>query len=101
MNNWIGTWDVEQTSIVGKFVMDMFVTDNDGVVDVRFESPQVVATVSDVVCSGEKLTLITHLTKPLKGKADVELTLEGSDSFAGTGKIKFLPASKFTGVRRE
>ena len=100
MNNWVGTWDVEQTSIVGRFVMDMFVTDNDGVVDVRFESPQVVATVSGVICSGEKLTLTTHLTKPLKGKADVELMLDGPDSFAGTGKIKFLPASKFAGVRR-
>ena len=100
MNNWIGTWDVEQSSIVGTFIMDMIVTESDGVVDVRFESPQVVATVSDITCTDEKLTLITHLTKPLKGKADVELALAGHDSFAGTGKIKFLPASKFKGVRR-
>ncbi|WP_374946048.1 hypothetical protein [Agreia sp.] len=100
MNKWIGTWDVEQSSIVGTFVMDMIVSEGDGVVDVRFESKQVVATVSDIVCSDERLTLITHLTKPIKGKADVELTLAGPDSFTGTGKIKFLPASKFAGVRR-
>ena len=100
MNTWIGTWDVEQSSIVGTFVMDMIVTEADGVVDVRFESPQVVATVSDITCSNEKLTMITHLTKPLRGKAEVELALSGPDAFAGTGKIKFLPASKFKGIRR-
>jgi hypothetical protein len=100
MNKWIGTWDVEQSSIVGTFVMDMIVTDNGGAVEVTFESPQVVCTVSDIACSDETLTMITHLTKPLKGKADVVLTLNGTDSLAGTGKIKFLPASKFKGVRR-
>ena len=100
MNRWIGTWDVEQSSIVGTFVMDMIVTEDAGVVDVVFESPQVVATVSDIVSDDETLKMVTHLTKPLKGKADVELTLAGGDSFAGTGKIKFLPASKFKGVRR-
>lgn len=101
MNKWIGTWDVEQSSIVGTFVMDMIVTENAGAVDVVFESSQVVATISDIACSGEKLSMITHLTKPLKGKADVELTLAGPGEFTGTGKIKFLPASKFAGVRRE
>ena len=100
MNKWIGTWDVEQSSIVGTFVMEMIVTENDGVLDVAFESPQVVATVSDIALNEEVLTMITHLTKPLKGKADLELTLAGPDSFGGTGKIKFLPASKFKGVRR-
>jgi len=101
MNKWIGTWDVEQSSLVGTFVMDMIVTENAGTLDVVFESPQVVATVSNVASNGETLTMITHLTKPLKGKAELELTLSGPDSFGGTGKIKFLPASKFTGVRRE
>lgn len=100
MNTWLGTWDVKQVSIVGTFVMDMIVTESDGVVNVDFESPQVVCTVSDIAVNGETLTLITHLTKPLKGKAEVELTLADPDSFAGTGKIRFLPASKFTGVRR-
>ena len=100
MNKWMGTWGVEQSSIVGTFVMDMIVIETDGVAVVTFDSPQVVCTVSDVVINDEILTLITHLTKPLRGKAEVELTLDGPDSFAGTGKIKFLPASKFTGVRR-
>ena len=100
MNKWVGTWDVEQTSIVGKFVMDMIVTDKEGGVDVAFESPQVVCTVSDIVVTDDTLSLITHLTKPLKGKADVELTLADQDSFGGTGKIRFLPASKFAGVRK-
>ena len=100
MNTWLGTWGVEQTSIVGKFVMDMIVTDTEGSVDVSFESPQVVCTVSDIVVTDDTLRMVTHLTKPLKGKADVELTLAGQDSFGGTGKIKFLPASKFAGVRK-
>lgn len=100
MNKWIGTWDVEQASIVGTFVMDMTVVEDGGVVDVVFTSPQVVSTVSDIVIDDDKLTLTTHLTKPLKGKADVALTLAGPDELTGTGKMKFLPASKFTGVRR-
>ncbi|GAA1846225.1 hypothetical protein GCM10009750_35750 [Agromyces salentinus] len=100
MNAWIGTWDVEQSSIVGTFVMDMTVTERAGSLEVAFASPQVVATVSGVECDGERLRMTTHLTKPLKGTAEVELTLSGPDSFGGTGKIKFLPASKFTGVRR-
>lgn len=100
MNNWVGTWAVEQSSIVGTFVMDMIVTEEAGVVDVSFDSPQVVATMSDIVCDGDSLSMITHLTKPLRGKADVALSLADPNSFAGTGKIKFLPTSKFTGVRR-
>ena len=100
MSTWIGTWDVTQTSIVGTFAMDMIVTEKEGGVDVAFESPQVVCTVSDIAVADDTLTLITHLTKPLKGKAEVELTLADGDSFAGTGKIKFLPASKFAGVRK-
>lgn len=100
MNSWIGTWGVEQSSIVGTFVMDMIVTEHADGVDVAFESPQVVATVSNIVCDDESLKMTINLTKPLKGKADADLALTGSDSFAGTGKIKFLPASKFKGVRR-
>ncbi|MEJ7635525.1 hypothetical protein [Aeromicrobium sp.] len=100
MNRWIGTWDVEQSSIVGTFVMDMIVTEHQGGVDVAFQSPQVVATVSDIVCDEETLTMTINLTKPLKGKAAADLALTGPDSFGGTGKIKFLPASKFKGVRR-
>lgn len=100
MNNWIGTWDVEQSSLVGTFLMDMIVSEDGDGVDVRFESPQVVATVSDIVCDDETLKMTINLTKPLKGKADADLALSGPDSFGGTGKIKFLPASKFKGVRR-
>lgn len=100
MNNWIGTWDVEQSSIVGTFVMDMIVSEDANGVDVAFESPQVVATVSNIVCDHENLGMTINLTKPLKGKAEADLALTGPDSFGGTGKIKFLPASKFKGVRR-
>lgn len=99
MSRWLGTWDVEQASIVGTFHMQMRVTAAGDGYDVAFESPQVVATVSDVVLSGDSLSMVTHLTKPLRGKADVDLALSGDDAFAGTGKIKFLPSSKFTGVR--
>ncbi|THG32555.1 hypothetical protein E6C70_12425 [Glaciibacter flavus] len=100
MSNWIGTWDVEQTSIVGTFVMTMTVAEKDGGIDVAFDSPQVVATVSDIASDEDNLTMTINLTKPLKGKADAALTLGGADSFVGTGKMKFLPASKFSGVRR-
>lgn len=100
MNKWVGTWDVGQSSIVGTFVMDMIVSEVADGVDVAFESPQVVATVSDIVCTDETLRMTINLTKPLKGKADADLALTGPDSFEGTGKIKFLPASKFKGVRR-
>lgn len=100
MNRWIGTWDVEQASLVGTFVMDMIVKESAEGVDVAFESSQVLATVSDVVCADETLKMTIRLTKPLKGKAEVDLAMTGAHSFGGTGKIKFLPASKFTGVRR-
>lgn len=100
MNKWIGTWDVEQTSIVGTFVMDMIVSQNADGVDVEFESPQVVATVSDIVCDDETLKMTIKLTKPLRGRAEADLALTGPDSFGGTGKIKFLPTSKFKGARR-
>lgn len=100
MNKWLGTWDVEQWTVVGTFTMDMIVTEKDGVVDVAWESPQVVCTVSDVVCGDDTLTMVTHLTKPLKGKADVELKLVGPDSLTGAGKIKFLLPSKFKGTRK-
>ena len=101
MSQWIGTWDVEQTSLVGTFLMDMIVSEKPGGVDVAFESPQVVATLSDIVCDDETLRMTINLTKPLKGKADADLALTGPNSFEGTGKIKFLPASKFKGVRRD
>lgn len=100
MSTWVGTWDVEQSSIVGTFVMDMIVSEVEGGVDVAFESPQVVATVSDIVCDDQTLQMTIHLTKPLKGKAAADLALSGPDAFAGTGKMRFLPASTFKGVRR-
>ncbi len=100
MSNWVGTWDVEQATIVGTLLMDMIVRGSDGDYDVAFESPQVVATVSDVVVDGDRLTLTTQLTKPMKARAEMDLTLTGPDSFTGTGKIKFLPSSKFKGIRR-
>lgn len=100
MNTWIGTWDVEQSTIAGTFVMDMIVSENAGGVDVVFESPQVAATVSDIVSGDQTLKMTIHLTKPLKGKAVADLALTGPDSFGGSGKIKFLPSSTFKGVRR-
>lgn len=100
MSNWIGSWNVEQSSMVGTFKMDMIVTENGDTVDVEFVSPQVVCTLSDIVADGDKLTMMIQLVKPIKGKSDAELTLEGADAFSGTGKMKFLPASKFKGVRK-
>ncbi len=100
MSTWLGTWDVEQKAIVGTFVMEMIVTETEGSYDVAFNSERVEATVSDIIIDGDSLSLITHLTKPLKGKARVDLTLTGPDSFEGSGKIKLLPNSSFRGVRR-
>ncbi|GAB2850569.1 hypothetical protein GCM10027024_28080 [Microbacterium insulae] len=100
MSAWLGAWDVEQKAIVGTFVMEMVVTEHRGEHAVDFTGDRIAATVSDIVVTGDSLSLTTHLTKPLKGNALVELKLTGPDSFEGTGKIKFLPNSTFTGVRR-
>jgi len=100
MSTWIGTWDVDQKTVVGTFKMDMIVRDSGGGLSVDFESDKVVATVTDVRVDGDSLTIETDLKKPMKAHAVMELKLTGSDSFDGAGKIKFMPNSSFKGVRK-
>lgn len=100
MGTWVGTWDVEQKAIVGTFPMEMVVSEQDGAYTVAFHSERVVANVLDVVVDGDALVVHVDLTKPLKAKAVMELSLTGPDTFGGAGKIRFMPNSSYTGVRR-
>ena len=101
MSNWIGTWDVEQKAIVGTFPMEMIVSEETGgSYGVEFRSERVAATVLDVNVAGDSMRLEVDLRKPMRAKAVMELSLNGPDSLTGVGKIKFLPNSSYTGVRR-
>jgi P2-related tail formation protein len=100
MSTWIGTWDVEQKAIVGTFPMEMVVWEEGGEYRVEFNSEKVVARVTEVRVEGEALDIHVDLTKPLKAKAVMELSLTGPDTFDGNGRIRFMPNSTYTGVRR-
>jgi len=101
VNSWIGTWDVQQKAIVGTFPMEMVVWAEGGTHHVEFHSDKVVATVTDVHVDGDALDIQVDLAKPLKAKAVMELSLTGPDTLDGVGKIRFLPNSTYTGVRRD
>jgi len=100
MSNWIGTWDVKQKTIVGTLPMDMVVSEEAGGYAVRFESEKVVAEITGVTVDGDSIRIETDLKKPMKAHAVMELSLTGPDSLEGVGKIKFMPNSTFTGVRK-
>ena len=100
MSTWVGTWDVDQKTVVGTFRMDMIVREGGDGLEVSFESEKVVATVTGVTADGDSLTVETDLKKPMKAHAVMELRLTGPDSFDGAGKIKFMPNSSFKGVRK-
>jgi len=100
VNTWIGTWDVEQKAIVGTFPMEMVVSEENGAYSVEFHSERVVANVLEVMVDGDELVLQVDLSKPLKAKAVMELSLTGPDTFGGAGKIRFMPNSSYKGVRR-
>jgi hypothetical protein len=100
LSNWLGTWDIEQKTIVGVLPMTMDVTAKGDDVEVSFSGEKVEAEVLDVVLDGDAMTVTTNLRKPMKAKATIELKLTSADTFGGAGKIKFLPNSSFAGVRR-
>lgn len=100
MSNWLGTWDVEQKTIVGTLPMTMVVTTSGDGYQVAFEGDRIQADVLDVRLDGDALTISTNLRKPMKAKAEMDLHLTSADTFNGAGKIKFLPNSSFAGVRR-
>jgi hypothetical protein len=100
MSNWLGTWDVEQKTMVGVLPMTMVVTAAGNGYDVVFEGDRVAATALDVHVDGDALTINTDLRKPMKAKAIMELRLTSADTFDGAGKIRFLPNSSFAGSRR-
>jgi len=100
MSNWLGTWDVQQKTMVGTLPMAMTVTASGDGYAVVFTGDRVEADVLDVALAGDDLTISTNLRKPMKAKAVMELHLTSADTFDGAGKIKFLPNSSFVGVRR-
>ena len=93
-----GTWNLNISTPVGTQSAVLELTEQDGVVAGVMKNDAETLPLINPVLHDTRLTWQLSMTKPLRLKLTVDVTIVGN-TLTGTSKAGFLPPSKITGTR--
>ena len=95
----VGLWDVTIATPLGKQTVTYDISTANGVVTGTATQGAEVTHLIDLAASGNRLTWLQHVTKPMKLTLRFDVIVDG-DTMTGTAKAGVLPGSKLIGSRR-